>query len=286
MSAREVATEFLLPLGFTGIEAEAYVFLLEEAPATGYRVAQGINRTTANTYKALESLQQKGAVMQEDGATRLYRAVAPEEVLSVMERTWARQRLQAERALAEVGRGARDDRVYQLAAPGQVYERCRAMLAGCREIALMDVFPAPLAELREAVDEAVARGVSVALLAYEPVEVPGAEVVLSYRAATVMERWPGQWLNLVTDSAQHVLALLSEDGSRVRHAAWSASAFLAHLYHSGLLGELSTSALRRAIAGGASRGELAAVLARLDAFEGMEPAAYRRLTGREDAAPG
>lgn len=276
----------LLPLGFTGIEAEAYVFLLEEAPATGYRVAQGINRTTANTYKALESLQQKGAVMQEDGATRLYRAVAPEEVLAHIERTWARQRVEAERALAEVGRGAKDDRVYQLATPGQVYERCRAMLAGCREIALMDVFPGPLEELRAAVEEAVARGVSVAVLAYEPVEIPGAEVVLSYRAGPVLERWPGQWLNLVTDSAQHVLALLSEDGSQVRHAAWSASAFLAHLYHSGLLGELSTSALRRAIAGGAAREELAAVLARLDAFEGMEPEAYRRLTGREESPRG
>jgi hypothetical protein len=42
--------------GFTGLEAQVYVFLLRHAPATGYRISHAIGKPTANTYKALAEL--------------------------------------------------------------------------------------------------------------------------------------------------------------------------------------------------------------------------------------
>jgi sugar-specific transcriptional regulator TrmB len=140
-----------------------------------------------------------------------------------------------------------DDRVYQLRTPSQVYERCRAILGSARHIVLLDVFAAPLAELRESVEQAIMRGVKVALMVYEQTELPKAEVVLNHQASIVRARWSGQWVNLAADSAEQVHALMSPDGSEVLHATCSASAFLAHLYQSGLLGEMSASVLRNAI---------------------------------------
>ena len=68
-------SDALVPFGFTALESEIYVFLLGESPATGYRVAQGINKPAANTYKAIQTLQSKGAILVEEGSSRFCRAV-------------------------------------------------------------------------------------------------------------------------------------------------------------------------------------------------------------------
>src|SRR5215468_10366506 len=114
--AAATAIDALTRLGFTALEAEVYTFLLGEPGATGYRIAQGIGKPVANTYKALESLQRKGAILVEDDESRRFRAVPAEELLLGLERDFAQTRAQAARALARLGTDeASDDRVYQLA---------------------------------------------------------------------------------------------------------------------------------------------------------------------------
>lgn len=270
--------DHLVALGFTPLEAEVYVFLLREAPATGYRVAQGIGRTVANTYKALESLERRGAAMADAGDPRLYRAAPPVELLRAMERAFLQRRARAEEVLGQLGGGPMDDGVYQLSTPAQVFERCRAALVRARHVALLDIFPTPLAELRDAVAGAVARGVRVGLLVYEPTELEGATVVLNHQAAVVRGRWARQWANVAVDAAEQVHAVLTHDGASVLHATWSASAFLAHLYQSGLLGELTASAVRTAVRAGATPADLPALLARMDALEHVDTPAFAALT--------
>jgi sugar-specific transcriptional regulator TrmB len=278
-SPTDLANEHLVALGFTEIEAAAYTFLLRESPATGYRVAQGIGRTVANCYKALESLEIRGAVMSEESETRNYRSVPPDELLRGLEKVFVKHREQVAQLLARVDRrDLRDDRVYQLRTPSQVYERCRAILDSACHIVLLDVFAEPLAELLESVELAIMRGVKVAVMVYEPTDLPRAEVVLNFQASIVRARWSGQWANLAADSAQHVHALMSPDGSEVLHATWSASAFLAHLYQSGLLGEMSASVVRNAIKAGMSTAEIARHLKRLDKFEHTDTPAFAMLS--------
>jgi len=274
----DLANEHLVALGFTEIEAAAYTFLLRESPATGYRVAQGIGRTGANTYKALEALESRGAVMSEEGETRNYRAVPPGELLLSLEKAFTKHRERAAELLTRVRADHADDRVYQLRTPSQVYERCRTILNSARQVVLLDIFAEPLAELREEVEQAAARGVRVALLVYEPTVLAKAEVVLNHQAGKVRGRWSGQWVNLAADSAEQVHALMTPDGTEVLHATWSASAFLAHLYQSGLLGELSASVVRNAIRAGASQKEILRHLHRLDKLEHADTPAFSMLT--------
>lgn len=54
--------EDLRSLGFTDYEAQAYLALLRENPATAYQVAKVSGLPRANVYSALESLTKKGAV--------------------------------------------------------------------------------------------------------------------------------------------------------------------------------------------------------------------------------
>lgn len=256
------AAETLLPLGFTDLEAAAYVFLLQSGPATGYRVAQGIAKPIANTYKALASLQAKGAAFAEEAGSR-FRAVPPRELLDGLQHDFADRRKRAFGALASLAHKQQpDEQVYRLAGPAQVYERCREILRNAKRLALVDAFPLPLDELRDDIAACAKRGVRVAVHAYEAVKIPRVEVAVSFGAKRVRARWKEQWINLVADSKEYVVALLDGDGGAVRHATWSNNAFLAHVFLSGLAAEIFASELHTAIAANAPAAELKRIAAR------------------------
>jgi sugar-specific transcriptional regulator TrmB len=247
-------------LGLTELEAEVYVFLLQESPATGYRVAQGIGKPVANTYKAIESLGNKGAVLVDEGPRRLYRPLPAEEFLAQLEHTFRRRRQQAAAALASIRTAPEDDRVYQLLSVEQVFQRCRRMLDGCEQVALLDAFPGPLEELRPAVEGAARRGVRVAVKAYEAVTLPGADVVVNPLGRATLQRWPGQWLNMVADGREHLLAFLTPDAKGIQQAVWSGSAYLSWVYQSAVGSELILAALQQGLDSGATAAELRRVI--------------------------
>jgi sugar-specific transcriptional regulator TrmB len=235
--AGEESVQALTALGFSGLEAEVYTFLLQESPATGYRVAQGLGRPVANTYKAIESLAHKGAVLVEEGAGRQCRAVPAEELLGQLERAFQERRQAASDALAELHGAPDDDRVYHLRTRAQMLERCRAMLRRCRKIALADVFDVPLEMLKDDLVEAAARGVDVTIKAYTPVELPGVKVIMNPHGQAVMDMYPGQWLVLHVDGAEHLIASLTADGSGLNQAIWSGSAYLSWVMHCSMSAE-------------------------------------------------
>lgn len=255
------AAEQLEALGFTGLEAEIYLLLLRGAAVTGYRIAQQLGKPTGNVYKALETLEQKGAILVDEGENRLVRPVAPSELLGQLERRFQARRVGLERALADIAEESEDHRLYTLRSYEQVIERFRAMLARCERVALLDLFPAPLAALRPDIEAAIARGVAIYLEVYEPVELPGGDVALSVTPEQTIELWPGQALHAVSDAREWMVALFSRDGTRVVQAVWSASRFLATTQFACLAAEFVQSKLRGWIAEGRGPEEIEAALA-------------------------
>src|SRR5262249_17569266 len=147
LAAIQACVEPISLLGFTELEATVYAYLVQHSPATGYRVAHAVGKPIANTYKAIESLQRKGAVLVDGTANRLCRAVPPDEVLEQVERTFRQRHGEASRVLSRLPLAGEDHGVYSITARSQVVDRCRAMLARARALALVDLFPAPLAEV-------------------------------------------------------------------------------------------------------------------------------------------
>ncbi|HEU4753573.1 MAG TPA: helix-turn-helix domain-containing protein [Armatimonadota bacterium] len=221
----------LTALGFTGVEAEVYVALLRHSPATGYRIAQALGRPAAGVYKTLESLARKGAVLVEEGAGRACRAVPPDELLARLDRSFEQRKAEAERALSELRAAPEDQRIYQLRTREQVLERCRAMLERCEQIALVDVFPGPLAAVRADLEAAAARGARVAVQVYEPAEVAGARINQFAWGRQILERAPWQLLIVLVDGAELLWALFEPGGREVRQAFWTNSAALAYPLH-------------------------------------------------------
>lgn len=229
----------LQDLGFTEIEALVYAALLQESPATGYRVSHRIGRPTPNTYKAIASLQAKGAVLVDDGGNRLCRAVAPDEVLAALERRFQASKARAQTAIESLVPLAGDDRVYQLQSVDQVLERARVMLKNARKLVLLDVFPGPFAALRDAL-VAAARRVHVVAKVYDAdADANGVDLVVCADPERVRALWPGQHLTLVRDAEEHLLALLAEDLTSVHQAVWSSSTFLSCMHHNHVASELA-----------------------------------------------
>jgi sugar-specific transcriptional regulator TrmB len=197
----------LVALGLTRLEAEVYGHLSGRAPTTGYRIARGLGRPTANTYKALESLRAKGAVVGGEGEPRLYRAVAPAELLGLLERRFARDRDRAAEALSRIELPDPDPHVHRIETRERVVERLTGSVERARRD-LLGVVPGHVAPLvRGALASAHARGVRVAVAVEQPLELDGIEQVIAPQ---------GVWnvLHVVVDGSDVLSAAFRHDSLR------------------------------------------------------------------------
>jgi len=262
-SASSASIEPLVDLGFTGAEAEVYIFLLSESPASAYRIAQVSGKPAAQTYRALESLARRGAVLVAEDKTRLWRAVPLDACLDNLQRTFFERRARAAEQLRRLPRPSSDHRVYRLTSPGHVIEQCRALLKSAKQIALIDVFPVPFRDLKDDIEKLVERKVSVAVKLYEDIELDGATLrVVAGDRKEVLDRWIGEQINLVIDGREFLSALLTKDGRGVHYAFWSANPYLSAMSYNGLICEMTLSLLSEGVREGAGESVLQAVLER------------------------
>jgi sugar-specific transcriptional regulator TrmB len=260
------------------MEAEIYADLLQRSPVTGYAVAKALGKPAANVYKALETLEGKGAVVVDDGERKHYRAVPIAEFLGRLERQFDRHRKNARAALARFPEPSEDTRVYQLRSRQQVIERCRQMLGEAQEIALFDIFPQVAGELRPEIEAAAARGIRVVAKTYSEDSVfEGVEVVLDPEHERIRTRWPEEWLNLYVDGSEFLVAILDTDGAGVIQAIWSESPHLAWVFQSSFSHELGFTEMRAAMSGKASLKSVKKTLERTRRYLSGEAPGYYRL---------
>ena len=270
----------LIDLGLTVLESEIYAYLIQNSPATGYRVAKKIGKPTANTYKAIQSLQDKGFIIVEDSTNRLCRAVPMDQMLDSLERRFLDLKHKAKKELAKLKPAPDDERLYYLQTSDQVFERFRQMLKKVKHIAILDLFPLCVDRLRNDIESAASRGVSVAIKVYQPCAIHGVEVVMDLKGERTIGRWPGQWANGVVDGQELLLALLSVDGKRVLQAVWSTNTYTSWVYHSSLMFEVLHGALAEGLEKVDRSVQLHRKYKRLQAMAAEEAPGYRILMER------
>lgn len=215
-----------------------YLALLPIEPVTAYRLGTLIGKPTANVYKAVEALARRGAVVVQEGESRAVRAVPVAEFVRHTEREFLdKTRVLAEQ-LTSLEQQHYDERVYRLESPGQVLERGRQMLqVGATTVAVVDAFPAALASMASSIRAAIDRGVDVVVQAYAPIELAGADLVVTPFGADAVKAWGGEQLNIMIDGREHLVALLTADLGGVVQAVWSQSVYLSCILHAGRLCE-------------------------------------------------
>ena len=228
----------LQALGFTEVEALVYGYLIENSPATGYRISHAIGKQPANTYKAIRSLEDRGAVISEEGKSKLCQAVPPDEFLDNLERQFQRKRLEAKRELQNLSSPSVYGGIFHLKSVEQVIQRAKIMVGKAKKIILCDLSPGPCGRLAETLREAAASGVLVACHVYAEEKIEGVHTLHAASHDIATKNWPGQQVSVVVDSQEHLLGLLARDMSSVHEAVWSNSTFLSCMHHNNLAGEL------------------------------------------------
>lgn len=228
----------LQALGFTETEALVYGYLVENSPATGYRISHAIGKQPANTYKALRALEDKGAIIIESGKSNLCQAVPPDEVLDNLEKQFHRHRLEAKRELQTLPSPSVYGGIFHLKSVEQVIQRAKAMVGEASAIVLCDLSPDPCRQMAGTLREAAASGVVVACHVYAEEEIEGVHTLHVTSHDLTSTDWPGQQISVVVDSREHLLGLLAKDMESVHEAVWSNSNFLSCMQHNNLAGEL------------------------------------------------
>ncbi|MGV3618729.1 MAG: TrmB family transcriptional regulator [Fimbriimonas sp.] len=249
------AARVLSGLGFTGLEAEIYAFLVRESPATGYRIAAGINKPVANTYKAIQTLQAKGAIEVEEGESRQCRAVPSDELLDRLGREFESKRTQAKDLLSRLGQPVGDERVYQIRARTQLFARVREMLASATQVVLLCAPKTLVAEFAESMAAAAARGIQIQAKTDADLAIPRVESFVATRPDDLVH--DGGYLRLVVDGEGFLTAHL--DGDVVTALSTRNPAF-ALPAHEGLAAEIALLAISERIEDGAGPKRLAKAL--------------------------
>jgi ABC-2 type transport system ATP-binding protein len=250
---RTECTESLMALGFTALEAEVYAALVQQSPATAYKLAQEVGKAAANVYKAVEALQRKGAIIVEDSSNRLYRAVPPGELIQQLEHQFIDARDRAQTALSRLSQPPSDERVYQISSVEQVITKAQVMLRTAKQKVLCDLFPQAAILLHDDIEQAAQRGCEVLVQVYQPIEfTKKVQVFVRVDGERLIQVWPGEWLNLVADAREHLLAFLHPKLRGVHQAVWSESMYLSLLYYSGLCSEMTAGALIAELKAGSS----------------------------------
>lgn len=235
-------------LGLGHIEALSYAYLAGNPPSTGYRVARGIGKPTANVYRALEALERKGLVSHDRGTPPSYRALPPGDMLALLEREFMERKAVAARELADLRRESDDEKFYALKSREQVSSRAHVLLAAARKIALIEGPVAWVESLGAAVDDARSRGVRVLIRTDGTMATPHADAIGDpHRRITT--------IRMAADAREALIAALPDE-DRVREAVWTRSTLLARMLHDALVCEIFYGLIERSLEDGVSAEEV------------------------------
>ena len=131
------AKDALVSLGFTALESEIYACLVREGSSSGYRVAQSIGKPAANTYKALETLQRKGAVVQDDAKKKTYAPIAPETLLTRLNKEFEKNRASALKAFKDANVPSSATKLVPIASIDQAIQIAKNTLATATETVVL-----------------------------------------------------------------------------------------------------------------------------------------------------
>ena len=158
----------LRQLGFTDYEARIYMQLLKASPATAYEIAKAAGVPRANTYAALESLAQRGAVLPVNEEPLRYIAAPPK---SLFEAISGQTRALCDNLSDRLSVMAADDADYHVwTTHGDiaVQEKIESMIAESRSSIWIKAADDVVRRHKASLKKAAARGVSLMIVLFGP----------------------------------------------------------------------------------------------------------------------
>lgn len=273
--------DLLMQFGFTKLEAEIYIALLEEPNSTGYRIAQILGKPLPNTYKALHNLKNKKVVISDESLkTQVYAAVPISEYLDYKTLEFNAQKKALATHLRHYETKKIDEGIHRLHNIDDIFSRAQKMIHDAQDIVLVDIFPNLLEKFKETLEATSKEGVRVIVKSYIPTSIPKCEIIYSETESTIVKQFFGEWLNIVVDGKEHLLAFVDKDERRVFEAFWSKNVFLSLIIYNGFSSEFVLSHLRRMLEENKTKKDLVTMLNTYDSIKTSETSAFKEFLNR------
>ncbi len=237
MPSKNSPEQVFAELGFNALEAEVYIALLKHGSQTAYRIGKLINRPTANVYKAVEVLHQRGAIEIDESEVRQCKAIPIEAIAKQFEKEYKNKISQATALLSNLQKETQDTGIFKLQSVEAVVQRAKEMLGRCKKIAVADLFPEPMNLLKNDLQKLADKNREVFIEAYSPIEIKGASVVVPEVSSRSLEYWKAQQLNLAVDGKEMLVALFNQDMTELIQATYSNNLYLSCMVYNGLINE-------------------------------------------------
>ena len=164
---QEIAAE-LRAIGFTDYEAQAYIALLQESPATAYQVGKRTALPRANVYAALENLAKKGAAQPVTENPVRYAPVQPEVLFARMAQELEAKCRRAADRIARMSRRTDEQYVWSLSGEDAIREKIAGMIAAASAHVWIKAHDRLVRPHREALARAARHGVQIVLVLFGP----------------------------------------------------------------------------------------------------------------------
>ena len=244
--------EALIGFGFTGLESAVYAFLLQESPATGYRIAQVIGKPAANTYKAIESLQRKGAIILDESGTRLCTPVDPEVLLTRLTKEFTQRKAHALKAFEGLGAPAIEGKMVSLTNTDHVIREAAALVIASESVLLVMGQVSLLEPIQEDLENSAGRGVDLYLITDRTFFIEDATVIVNPNLSSQSES-----LELGADDSSYLGAVLS--GTSAQGITLSGGPQAQQLFQ-GLLSKVGVQLIRKTIDEDGGKKQIAKIL--------------------------
>jgi sugar-specific transcriptional regulator TrmB len=159
-----VATiEEMKHLGFTGAEAQIYIFLLQHPHATGYEISKGAGLPRANTYQALETLSSKERVTAISTDPVRYAPVPPDQLLKRIQEETAQRCQLLEQQLSVLEQPESVGHFWELNERERIETRVRDLITHARQRIAASLWAEDLEQFADVLRVARNRGCTVIL---------------------------------------------------------------------------------------------------------------------------
>lgn len=206
----------LIYLGLTEYEARAYVALVRKNPATAYETARNAGISTSKVYGVLSRLKERGIVdtVEQEGKD-LYVPQPPEEFLALRRRMTEHTLSELDRDFLQLGATrAHDSHVWNVVNYDVLSDKSARMIREARKYLVLSLWPDEAFALHDLLQEALARGVSIASIHFGPQQgstpVPGMCFMHPIQDTLYAEKG-GRGFVLVADGSEALVATISND---------------------------------------------------------------------------
>ena len=224
----------LRKMGLSELEANVYIWLLENHRSTGYKIAMQTGKPVANTYKALKSLENKGAVVRDNSSNKIYFDTIPvEEFLNKIEKEFSKQR---EKIIDEVKKlNVQQDPmgIYEIRSQELVYEKAIGMINSAENTLLIDCFPAPMKIIKEHLTKKRTKDISIYVKNYSSEDIDNVNQIKAVNVELSIKDLDGQWMIILKDTTESLIAFFNKDGTELNHCVWIKDPFISFVLFNG-----------------------------------------------------